>query len=802
MRLISNYFRLAYRQLSKTRGFTLLNILGLTLGLTTFLLIILYVADEWSYDRFNTKADRIYRVVTDIKANGQISHYADAAPPVAPILQKNYPQVEQAVRVLPQNINFRNGTSNQEIRESNVSIVDPDIFSVFTLPMIEGNPATALQHPHTVVLTETTAKRYFNSTHIIGRTLTDLDDGSVLTVTGVIRDMPVQAHFHADFFISMRGNGMEKNTSFNAIYPMSTYVLLKPSASATVLQQKLSSFMYTWNAEYREYDTSGFFVHLSLSPLTDIHLRSNSTDEIGSNGNIQYVYIFSAIAIFVLLIAAINFMNLSTARSAGRAREVGVRKVLGSPRRQLIAQFLSESLLVTLAATALALLLTSFLLPWFNQLADKSLAFDRHTLTWLLPSLLLIIVIVGLLAGAYPAFFLSSFRPIEVLKGKLTSGFKGSALRSTLVVFQFSISLFLIIGTLVIYRQLHYIQSKDLGFDRDRMLNITSVDALPDPAILKQEVRNLPGVTGATLSSFLPTNNFRWHNFGSIKGGPQGLETQFWEVDPDYLPTLDMKLIRGRNFSAALATDSFALLINEAAANIYGIAQDPLNKTIAFSFNGRMTPFHTIGVIKDFNFNTLRDNVTPLVMTMNQLAHDDKPTELHLKIRTDNLPALMGKLKAKWAALAPHRVFGYSFMDADFDALYRSEQRMGELSVLFSALAIIIACLGLFGLAAYAAEQRTKEIGIRKVLGANVTGIVTLLSGDFLRLIALSILIASPLAWWLLQEWLQGFAYRTTIDAWLFVAAAALILVIAMATTIFQSLRAAVANPVDSLRAE
>jgi len=505
--MIINYFRLAYRQLSKTRGFTLLNILGLTLGLTTFLLIVLYVADEWSYDRFNTKADRIYRVVTDIKSNGQLSQYADAAPPVAPILQKNYPQVEQAVRVLPQIVNFRNGNGNQEIRENNVVIVDPGIFLVFTLPMIEGDPATALQRPHTVVLTETTAKRYFNSTHILGRTLADLDDSSLLTVTGVIRDMPAQAHFHADFFISMRGNGMEKGTNFNAIYPMSTYVLLKTGASATILQQKLSSFMYTWNAEYREYDTSDFFVHVSLSPLTDIHLRSNRKDEMSANGSIQYVYIFSVIAIFVLLIAAINFMNLSTARSANRAREVGVRKVLGSPRATLIAQFLSESLLVTLAATGLALLLTSILLPWFNQLADKSLALDRHTLPWLLPSLLLIIVVVGALAGAYPAFFLSSFRPVEVLKGKLTSGFKGSALRSTLVVFQFSISLFLIIGTLIVYRQLHYIQSKDLGFDRDRMLNITSVDALPDPALLKQEVRNLPGVTAATLSSFLPTNN-------------------------------------------------------------------------------------------------------------------------------------------------------------------------------------------------------------------------------------------------------------------------------------------------------
>lgn len=681
-------------------------------------------------------------------------------------------------------------------------ICDPQIFDVFTLPMVTGNPATALQSPHTVVLTESTARRYFNSTSVLGRTLTDVDDSAILTVTGVIRDMPAQSSFHYDLFISMRGNSMEgPNNSFYALFPMSTFILLRPGADVNAFRQQLGSFMYKWDRMYKEYESENYYLHLGLISLTDIHLRSNRSDELEANGNIQYIYIFSAIAVFVLLIAAINFMNLSTARSAGRAREVGVRKVLGSARGILIGQFLSESMLMTLAAAILAIGLAIAVLPLFNQLADKSLTFNAGVWAWLLPCLVGIVLVVGLLAGAYPAFFLSAFRPVEVLKGKLSSGFKGSALRSVLVVFQFSISLFLIIGTLMVFRQLRYIQSRDLGFDRSRMLVIKGTTSLADPLILKKEVLQLPGVAAATLSDFLPTNNVRWHNFGSVKGHTSiSAEVQSWMIDPDYISTLKMQIVAGRDFSSRFATDSTGILLNETAARAWGIAEDPLNKLIILNgYNHGNTAFHVIGVVKDFNFSSLRANITPLVMI---IANPGNPDLLNVRVKSDNLPALLAQLKTKWKGLAPHQPFEYAFMDADFDALYRSEQRMGQLSILFSALAIAIACLGLFGLAAYAAERRTKEIGIRKVLGARVTGIVALLSSDFLRLIAIAIVIASPLAWFGANRWLQNFAYRTTISGWLFVLAGGLILLIAIATTIIQSVRAALANPVDSLRAE
>ena len=830
-------FRLAFRQLSRTKGFTGLNILGLSIGLTTFLLIVLYVADEWSYDRFNTKASQIYRVNTDLRLGQTVSYMADAAPPVAPTLLRNYPDVQRAVRMLPQpGTRFLKGDA--KIAEPRVVICDPQVFDIFTMSMIEGVPATALQRPNTVVITESAAKRYFGPTavshapgtsasaatpvSVIGRTLTDIDDSLLLTVTGVIRDMPAQSSFHYDLFISMQGNGMQKNNSFYALFPMSTFILLRPGADAAALNAQLGSFMYKFDKDYSQYDTTNYALHIGLMPLTDIHLRSNRTDELAPNGNIQYVYIFSAIALFVLLIAAINFMNLSTARSASRAREVGVRKVLGSARGTLIAQFLSESLLVTLAATLLALLLAALLLPLFNQLSAKSLALNGPTLAWLLPFLLLITLILALLSGAYPAFFLSAFRPVDVLKGKLTSGFKGGALRSTLVVFQFSISLFLIVGTLLIYRQLHYIQTKDLGFDRSRMLVINGTSSIPDPVTLKKEILQLPGVTSATLSGFLPTNDRRWHNFGSVKGSAQnGLQIQSWLVDADYIPTLQMQMVEGRSFSSQFGTDSTAIVINETAARAFSIQDDPLNKIINLAgYEKGKTDFHVIGVVKDFNFNSLRDNITPLAMIINRI---ETPQQLNVRIGgatsvtganatsvtganaaagAANLPALIAGLKSKWTSLAPHQPFEFSFMDADFDALYRTEQRMGQLSILFSALAIAIACLGLFGLAAYAAEQRKREIGIRKVLGANTTGIVGLLSKDFLRLIVISIFIATPLAWWLLNGWLENFAYRTTLDGWLFVIGAGIVLLIAIATTIVQSIRAAIANPVDSLRAE
>jgi putative ABC transport system permease protein len=791
-------FLLAIRQLQKNKGFTLLNILGLTLGLTTFICITLYVVDELRYDRYNLHAGRIYRVNSDMKLNDHISYMADAAPPVAGTLKAHYPEVQAAVRLLPQGgSRFLKGT--RAIREDRIVVCDPGIFEVFTLPMIAGNPATALEAPNTLVITETTAKKYFGSTNVLGRTLVDIDDSINYTVTGVIRDMPAQSSFHYDLFRTMRGNGMDNNGNFYALFPMSTFVLLKPDARVTALGDKLPNFMPTWDPHYDKHE-SIFYLHLNLTPLTDIHLRSNRSDELEPNGSIQYVYIFSAIAVFVLLLAAINFMNLSTARSTGRAREVGVRKVMGSARSSLIGQFLSESLITTLIAAVLAVTLTALLLPFFNRLADKSLALDGSTLSWLLPALLLIIAVVGFLAGAWPAFFLSGFRPVDVLKNQPASGTRSSVIRNTLVVFQFAVSLFLIIGTLMVYRQLSFIRNKDLGFDRSRLLVVNDVSFLTDPVTLKREAQRLPGIETASLSSFLPTNDRRWHNFGLLQGSQtSSIETQLWLVDADYIPTLQMEMVNGRNLSAQFRTDSTGMLINETAARAYEIATDPLDKRIAFPFYGGTKVFHVVGVVKDFNFASLRDNVTPLAMVINR---QEPPDHLILKLRSNNLPSLIGQLKAKWAALSSGQSFSYSFMDADFDALYRAEQRMGQISLLFSALAVAIACLGLFGLAAYAAERRKKEISIRKILGATIPNILNLLSADFLKLILISILLAAPLAWLALNKWLDNFAYRTNISAWLFALSGILLILIALATTLYQSLRAAVSNPVDSLRTE
>ncbi|SDF58735.1 putative ABC transport system permease protein [Mucilaginibacter pineti] len=796
--MIKNFIKTAFRSLLKNKGFTFINVAGLALGLAGCLLIVFYVVDELSYDRYNTKFESIYRVNSDLKYGGVVTSFAIVAPPLADALKHNFPEVEEAVRISPAlNIRFKNG--NEEIAEDKVIYCDPSIFDVFTLPMIDGDPKTALNDPNAIVITEAAAKKYFNKTNVAGQTLTINNDSIPHKITGVIKNIPTQSHFTADFFLSILSQESANDKTFNH-FSFSTYVLLKPGADYEKLQAKFPELMRRSlgsSMNIDKFEKSGNYIRINLTPLKDIHLQSNRQRELSANGNIQYVYIFSAIALFILVLACINFMNLSTARSANRAREVGVRKVLGSSRWYLIAQFISESLMVTFVATLVAVLAAWLLLPVFNQLSGKSMAINLQTFTWLSPAVLIIVVVVGVLSGSYPAFFLSAFQPADVLKGKISSGFKGGVLRSFLVVFQFSISIFLIIGTLVIYNQLKYIQNKDLGFNRDQLLIVKNVNALNDPKILKQEIKQLPGVADATLSAYYPTNVVRFPN--SVSSDQKtGLLTEYWSVDEDYLHTMGMHLSMGRYFSGQFASDSSAMVINQAAANMLGYTNDVLNKPLYAGQDNNKRTYHIIGVVKDFNYSSLRDNIGPLVMVMNQ----DWRTSLCIKVSTKNLPAFLAQAQHIWKTLAPTQQFEYTFMDEDFDALYRTKQRMGQLFLIFTTLAIVIACLGLFGLAAYAAEQRNKEIGIRKVLGASVSAIVTMLSKDFIKLVLISFAIAAPLAWFAMYKWLQGFAYRQEMQWWMLPAAGLGAVLIAFVTISSQSFKAAIANPVDSLKNE
>ncbi len=808
--MFRNYFTVALRNLRKNKGFTLINVFGLAMGLATCLLIVFYVFDELSYDRYNVKADRIYRVNNDIKFGGTEGSYAIAPSPAAAALKADFPEIEAVTRFRNQGGNqVRKG--NQNIQEDRMIYADSSVFKVFTLPMIEGDPATALTAPHSVVITEAMARKYFDRTDVVGQTLL-FNDSIPYKITGVIRNIPRQSHFTFDFFLPMTELNESREGAWlgNNFY---TYIVLRPGADPKKLEAKFPAFMRehvgpqlqsALHQDYNGFEKAGNRYDLSLIPLTKIHLQSNGVDELGPNGSISYVYIFSAIALFVLLIACVNFMNLSTARSANRAREVGVRKVLGSPRKYLVAQFLTESILVTAVAALIAVFTAWAFLGLFNQLSGKELTITPTVIGWLLPALLLIILVIGCLAGSYPALYLSAFQPIEVLKGKITAGMKAGMLRSVLVVTQFFISISLIIGTLVIYTQLNYIRHKDLGYDREHVLVVHNLWRMgsSEAGTFKNEVKQLSGVENATMSGYLPT--FDNNNGTSLFKDPvldqkRALLTQVWAVDEDYITTLGIQMVQGRNFSKDMPTDSTAIIVNEAAAKMLGWAK-PVGQFLyapADNMLSRLNKKHIIGVIKNFNFKSLRDNVTPMSLYLDQ----DRGA-LSIRLRSDDIPSLLSQIRSKWEAVASREQFDYSFMDEDFDAQYRAEQRVGGISVTFTVLAIVIACLGLFGLAAYAAEQRTKEIGIRKVLGANVSALVGLLARDFILLVLIAILLAVPLAWWAMHSWLQGFAYRVGISWWLPALAGGGAALIAFITVSFQSIRAALANPIKSLRSE
>lgn len=809
--MLRNYFKTAFRNLWKNKGFSAINIVGLAIGLATCLLILIFVMDELGYDRYNKKADRIYRVDSEIKFGGHHFIGASMPAPAGPAMLRDFPEVEKEVRMRGfGGITVRKGA--QTIREDAVIYADSTLFDVFTLPMLQGDPRTALIDPHTVVITERMAKKYFGtSSEIVGRNMI-FNDSTPYKVTGVIRDLPEQSHFHFDFFISLAESENARRADEWLSNNYNTYVVLREGVKPAQLEAKFGGMIRKYiepmlrsvvNISLDDFFKNGSYVGFSLTPLTSIHLHSNKTGELEGNGNIQYVYIFSAIALFILLIACVNFMNLSTARSANRAKEVGVRKVLGSLRGHLISQFMMESVLISFMGMLLAVGLAFLFLPVFNSLASKQLSIGLFSRGWLLPAMLGLILVVGLLAGSYPAFFLSAFQPIVVLKGTVASGFKRSWLRNALVVFQFGISIFLIVGTAVIYRQLSYIRNKSLGFDRSQVLIVQNTYSLGGSiGAFKQELLKLPGVTGATMTGYLPTSDYRSDNSFFFKPDldpKEAISMQSWNIDDQYIPVLGMKMAAGRNFSRDFLTDSMGVIVNEAAVRLMG-SGDVVGKklyTIDDLQTKKLITYHVVGVVKDFNFNSLRENVTPMGLFL-------KPENGRIALRVDgkDVRRVLGQTENLWAKMVPGQQFSYTFMDEEFNNIYKREQQMGGISLAFSLLAIFIACLGLFGLAAYAAEQRTREIGIRKVLGASVGGIVSLLSKDFLRLVFFSAIIAFPLAWWAMHSWLQDFAYRVSIGWEVFALAAVLAVGIALLTVSFQAIRAALTNPVKSLRSE
>lgn len=808
--MLQNYLKIAIRTLRKQVGFAFINIIGLAIGLACCLLITLYVVDELSYDRYHDKADRIYRINSDIKFGGNDMHMAVSPDPIGPTLVQDYPQVENFVRLHDRGTWLvKKQGSSTNLREQPVFFADSTLFDVFTFPLVAGDPKRALTEPNSVVISESAAKRHFDNQPALGKTLV-FDNDKTFKVTGVMRDMPENSHFHTDFFLSMRNDNYQWGNWLSNNHH--TYILLKPGVDANTFAVNFDKVIEKYvgpqarqalNISMDDFRKAGNSIRYWLTPLTDIHLHSKQTIELAPNSDIQYVYTFSAVALFILLIACINFMNLATARSANRAKEVGVRKVLGSERQQLIGQFITESVLMAVLGMVLALFIVGLTLPLFNTLAAKNMSIDSLASSRLLPLLVLLPLMVGLLAGSYPAFFLSSFRPISVLKGKLNVGLKSVSLRSGLVVFQFAMSVLLIIGTIVVYRQLNYIQTKNLGFDRDQVVTIQDVYALGTQAqAFKDEVVRLPGVQQGTLTGFLPTPSNRSDSPLFPEGKfdqKNAVSAQIWPVDHDYVSTLGMKILQGRDFSRDFGSDSTGIILNETAVKVFGFDK-PIGKRIALMLDAQSKDakvFTVIGVVKNFHFESLRRNIGALALTL-----DPQPSATSFRISGADVPALMKQIEAKWHQFAPGQPFVYQFMEDSFDSIYRAEARIGIIAITFAVLAILIACLGLFGLAAFMAEQRTKEIGVRKVLGASIPSIISLLSKDFLKLVFIAILIASPVAWYAMKQWLQDFEYKIDIEWWMFTLAGLLAVGIALLTVSFQAIKAALMNPVKSLRAD
>jgi putative ABC transport system permease protein len=794
--MLKNYFKTAFRSLWRHKAFSFINILGLAVGMTACFMIFLYVRFETSYDNFHVKADRIYRVTSDVKTPSEIIPTGLTTSPVAIYLKKDFPQVEEAVRLGRDGYLVRKG--NVKIQENNVVLADSNLFRVFDFPLIAGNKNTALKEPMSIVLSQTLAEKYFGTMNVVGQHLLLTGKSINATVTGVMKDIPGNSQIKADMFVSMSsfkeiyGNPTSDNewTNHNGY----TYILLSPHANVKELEAKLSDFQERHHGkEAKELQMQDY---LGLEPLREVYLKSKRDGF--ETGNIRYVYIFSMIAIFILGIACINFINLTTARSAERAKEVGIRKVAGAVRFQLAGQFIGESVIISTIAFVLSVVLCSAFLPLFNQVAGKVISENIFNHPIDIFSLLILSILVGFVAGIYPSLVLSSFKPVVVLKGRFSTGTKGMILRRALVVFQFTISIILIVGTIIVYLQLNYMRKLDLGFAKEQTMVInTNYDDNKDA--FKQALATIPSIISSSYSSGVPGGDYNsaYSQVQNKSGEMQKTNLDLYFVDYDFIPQYKLKFAAGRAFSKDFPTDSTkAMIINEATARLLGYSK--AQEAIGRNFNQWGRKGTIIGVLKDFHYQSLQQSIKPLTMRIEPSSYGI----ISIKLATGNLQGTIKAIGNEWAQIIPNRPFEYSFLDEIFDKHYRAEDKFGNLFFNFAVLAIFISCLGLLGLASYSTIQRTREIGVRKVLGASVSNIVKLLSVEFIKLVFIAFIIATPVALVVMNKWLHDFAYPVHVGWWVFAVAGSISVIIAFFTISFQAIKAGLVNPVNSLRTE
>ncbi len=791
--MLKNYFKTAWRNLMKNKVFSFINIFGLTIGITVCMMIFLFIMNEFSVDRFLKNNDRIYRVMRGFEIEGKQGSVSYLSGLHAPALLNDFKgEIIKAVRANPAANLVTVG--NRSFQEKKVYDVDSDFFSLFSFPLIKGNPATVLKDPNSVVLTESTAKKYFGSIdNTIGKVI-ELDKNLALKVTGIAKDVPSNSHLDFDLIVPLenyKNNGTMTTWIYNGLY---TYVLLAPHVTPQQVESRLPQFIEKYmGGDLKKY---GFHWTLSLTPLKDVYFEN--VDDNAKHGDKTVVYIFLSIAVLILLIACINFMNLSTIRAVDRSKEVGLRKVLGALRTNLVWQFIGESILLTTISCLLSIGLLLLIMPLYNHLLGYPLTVSWNALPIYL-FLIGVIIIVGFLAGSYPAFFLSAFSPIQALKGKLKLGKGGSAFRQALVVVQFSISVFLIVGTIIITKQMSYVKNKQLGYNKEQtiMVRLDNNDIYNNMNVFKTDLQNQSVIQSVSLMSGEPGGFFDGNIF-DVQDHAEKWNARTEFADFEFVKTLGLKIIAGRDFSASFPTDTTnAVLINKTAASKLGwTPQQAIGKwiqnTVRDSAKRRI-----IGVVDDFNFQSLKQNMEPLVIAANL----DRRVAL-VKLKPGNIQASVALVEKAYKSVASAYPFEYSFLEEQFNDLYKKDIRQQTILSVFAMLAIFVACLGLFGLASFTATKRFKEIGVRKVLGSSVQGIVVLLSKDLLKPVLIAACIAIPLAYFAMNKWLQNFAYKTTLSWWIFMLAALITFGIALLTVSFQAIKAALANPVESLRTE